>query len=53
MKQPNFDLMHSILFFSRILFDEFFAKGGGGLCTELVEPFANRVVERRNMIMSI
>jgi hypothetical protein len=28
VKHPNFDLMHSISFFSRIVFDEFIAKGG-------------------------
>jgi hypothetical protein len=28
MKHPNFDLMHSILFFSRFVFDEFIAKEG-------------------------
>jgi hypothetical protein len=28
MKHPNFDLIHSISFFSQILFDEFIAKGG-------------------------
>jgi hypothetical protein len=27
VKHPNFDLMHSISFFSRIVFDEFIAKG--------------------------
>jgi hypothetical protein len=36
-------LMHSISFFSRFVFDEF-------IVTKLVELFANRVVERRNMI---
>jgi hypothetical protein len=50
VKHPNFDLMHSISFFSRIVFDEFIAKGER-LCTKLVELFANWVVERRNMIM--
>jgi hypothetical protein len=28
VKHPNFDLMHSISFFSRIVFDEFIDKGG-------------------------
>jgi hypothetical protein len=28
MKHPNFDLMHSISWFSRIVLDEFIAKGG-------------------------
>jgi hypothetical protein len=28
VKHPNFDLMHNISFFSRIVFDEFIAKGG-------------------------
>jgi TM2 domain-containing membrane protein YozV len=27
VKHPNFDLMHSILYFSRFVFDEFIAKG--------------------------
>jgi hypothetical protein len=42
-------LMHSILFFSQFVFDEFIAKGER-MCTKLVELFANRVDERRNMI---
>jgi hypothetical protein len=29
VKHPNLDLMHSNSFFSRIVFDEFIAKGGG------------------------
>jgi hypothetical protein len=39
VKHPNFDLMHSISFFSRIVFDEFIDKGGGGgrLFIKLVE----------------
>jgi hypothetical protein len=41
-------LMHSILFFSWFVFDEFIAKESTG--TKLVELFANQVVERRNMI---
>jgi hypothetical protein len=28
VKHPNFDLIHGISFFSRIVFDEFIAKGG-------------------------
>jgi hypothetical protein len=36
MKHPNFDLMHSISFFSRIVFDEFIAKGES-MGTKLVE----------------
>jgi hypothetical protein len=42
-------LMHSISFFSRFVFDEFIAKGES-MDTKLVELFANRVVERINMI---
>jgi hypothetical protein len=41
--------MYSIMFFSRFVFDEFIAKGES-MDTKLVELFANRVVERRNMI---
>jgi hypothetical protein len=48
----NFDLMHSISFFSRIVFDEFIAKGGENV-HKVDRTLANRVVERRNMIMSI
>jgi hypothetical protein len=33
------------------VFDEFIAKGER-LCTKLIELFANRVVERRNIIIS-
>jgi hypothetical protein len=36
VEHPNFDLMHSISCFSRIVFDEFITKGGR-LCTKLVE----------------
>ena len=43
-------LMHSISFFSWFVVDEFIAKGGENMGTKLVELFANRVVERRNMI---
>jgi hypothetical protein len=28
VKHPNFDIMHNISFFSRIVFGEFIAKGG-------------------------
>jgi hypothetical protein len=42
-------LMHNISFFSWFVFDEFIAKGES-MSTKLVELFANRVVERRNMI---
>jgi hypothetical protein len=41
--------MHIISFFARFVFDELITKGGS-LCTKLVELFANRVIERRNMI---
>jgi hypothetical protein len=41
--------MHNISFFSQFVFDEFIAKGES-MSTMLVELFANRVVERRNMI---
>jgi hypothetical protein len=44
--------MHNILFFSRFVFDEFIAKGGE-YGHKLVELLANRVVERRKMILSI
>jgi hypothetical protein len=36
VEHPNFDLMHSISCFSRIVFDEFITKRGR-LCTKLVE----------------
>jgi hypothetical protein len=52
MKHPNFDLMHSILFFSRFVFDEFIAKRGE-IVRKVDRTLANQVVERRNMIMSI
>jgi hypothetical protein len=41
--------MHNISFFSRIVFDEFIAKGES-MDTKLIKLFANWVVERRNMI---
>jgi hypothetical protein len=53
VKHHNFDIMHSILFFSRFVFDEFIAKGEEIVHKVVVEHFANWVVERRNMIMSI
>jgi hypothetical protein len=44
--------MHNIMFFSRLVFDEFIVKGES-MSTKLVELFVNKVVERRSMIMSI
>jgi hypothetical protein len=52
MKNPNFDLIHIISFFSQIVFDEFIIKGGE-IVHKISIILANRVVERRNMIMSI
>jgi hypothetical protein len=52
VKHPNFDLMNNISFFSRVVFDEFFAKGGE-IVHKVGRTLANRVVERRNMIMTI
>jgi hypothetical protein len=49
VKHPNFDLMHSISFFSRFVFDEFIAKGGEYVY-KIGRTLANQVVERRNMI---
>jgi hypothetical protein len=43
-------LMHSISFFSWFVFDEFIARGGESMGIKLVELFANRVDERRNII---
>jgi hypothetical protein len=43
------NLMHSISFFSRFVFDEFIAKGGE-YGHKVGWTLANRVVERRNMI---
>jgi hypothetical protein len=51
VKHPNFD-MHSISFFPQIVFDEFIAKRGE-IVHKVGRTLANRVVERRNMIMSI
>jgi hypothetical protein len=50
VKHPNFDLIHSISFFSQIVFDEFVAKGGE-IVHKVGRTLANRVVERINMIM--
>jgi hypothetical protein len=52
MKHHNFDLMHSISFFSWIVFDEFIAKGGE-IVHKVGRTLANRMIERRNMIISI
>jgi hypothetical protein len=52
VKHPNFDLMHKILFFSQVVFDEFIAKRGE-IVHKVGRTLANRVVERRHMIMSI
>jgi hypothetical protein len=52
VKHPNFDLMHSISCFSRILFDEFIGKEGENV-HKVGRTLGNRVVERRNMIMPI
>jgi hypothetical protein len=52
VKHHNFDLMYSISFFSRIVFDEFIVKGGA-IVHKVGRTLANQVVERRNMIMSI
>jgi hypothetical protein len=49
VKHPNFDLIHSISFFSRFVFDEFIVKGGE-FEHKIERTLANRVVERRNMI---
>jgi hypothetical protein len=52
VEYPTFNLMHNIIFFSQIVFDEFIAKGGE-IEYKVGLILANRVVERRNMIMSI
>jgi hypothetical protein len=49
VKHPNFDLMYSISFFSRFMFDEFIVKGGEYV-HKVGRTIANRLVERRNMI---
>jgi hypothetical protein len=52
MLHPNFNLMHNILFFFWIVFDEFITKGGE-IVHKVGRILDNRVVERRNMIISI
>jgi hypothetical protein len=52
VKNPNLDLIYSISFFSRFVFDEFIVKGGE-IAHKIGRTLANQVVERRNMIMSI
>jgi hypothetical protein len=52
VKHPNFDLMHIISFFSRNVFNEFIVKGGE-IVHKVSSTLANRVIERRNMIISI
>jgi hypothetical protein len=52
VKHPNFDLMYNILFFSRFVFDEFIAKWGM-IVHKVGRIRANRLIERRNMIISI
>jgi hypothetical protein len=52
VKHPNFDFLHNISFFSQIMFEEFIAKGGE-IVQKVSRTLANRVVERRNMIISI
>jgi hypothetical protein len=49
---PNFDLMHSISCFSQVVFDEFIAKGGE-IVHKVGRTLVNRVLERRNKIISI
>jgi hypothetical protein len=44
--------MHSISFFSQIVFDKLIAKGGE-IVNKVVRTLTNRVVERRNVIMTI
>jgi hypothetical protein len=41
VKYPNFDLIHSITCFSRIVFDEFIAKGER-LCTKLLNSLLKK-----------
>jgi hypothetical protein len=52
VKYPNFDLMHIISFFSRIVFDDFIAKRGE-IVHKVGRTLTNLVVKRRTMIMSI
>jgi hypothetical protein len=49
VKHPNFDLMHSISFFSWFVFDKFIIKGEEYV-HKVGRTLANRVIERRNMI---
>jgi hypothetical protein len=49
VKHSNLVLMHSILLFSWFMLMSSLPKGES-MGTNLVELFANRVVERRNMI---
>jgi hypothetical protein len=49
VKHPNFDLIYSISFFSRFVFDKFIAKWGEYV-HKVGRTLANQVVERRNMI---
>ena len=49
VKHPNFDLMHSISFFSRFVFDEFIVKGGE-YGHKVGRTIANQVDERGNMM---
>jgi hypothetical protein len=51
LKHPNFNLMHSISFFSRFVFDEFIVKGEE-IAHKVGRTLANQVVERRSMIIS-
>jgi hypothetical protein len=46
VKHPNFDLMHNISFFSRIVFDEFIAKGRE-IVYKVGRTLANWVIERK------
>jgi hypothetical protein len=52
VKHPNFNLLHSISFFSRIVFYKFIVKERE-IVDKVGRTLANRVVERRNMIMSV
>jgi hypothetical protein len=49
VKHPNFYRMHIISYFSQIVFDEFIARGE--ILHKVDRTLANRVVERRNMII--
>jgi hypothetical protein len=50
MKHPNFDLMHYISFFSRIVFDAFIDKEGE-IVHKVGRILPNRAFERTNMII--